>query len=333
MLTALLGGISFISPQVGFVCNNIVSYEVVLANGSVVTASETTNAKLWRALKGGANNFGIVTSFEMRVFPCSQVWGGFLYMLSNKAGKVIDEFHEFAKATPETYDEHAAGPLCCFSYVQPIGIQAIAITLVYTKPEKWPACFQGFNKIGRVWSTNKVQRMGSVADELNSSSPPGKRQLFCTTTMANDHATLRESHAAYARAKDAMRGVKGLVWTLVLQPLHPATAARGQPDVLGLADRTRPLVIVLFTAVWTKKEDDAIVNETAKAAIGSIDSFAGARGAADSYRYLNDCAAWQHPFAGYGEENLEFLRSVSREYDPEAMFQRACKGGFKLEME
>ncbi len=48
-------------PRFGFACSNVLSYEVVLADGSVVVASATERSDLWRVLKGGSNNFGIVT--------------------------------------------------------------------------------------------------------------------------------------------------------------------------------------------------------------------------------------------------------------------------------
>ena len=51
-------GLSYLSDLYGMACDNIVSYEVVLADGSVVEASETSHSDLWWALKGGANNFG-----------------------------------------------------------------------------------------------------------------------------------------------------------------------------------------------------------------------------------------------------------------------------------
>lgn len=169
------GGLSFFTPRVGFVCNNILSYEVVLANGTLATASETTNAELWRALKGGSNNFGIVTQFVARSFPSTNVWGGFLYMTSSKASEVIDAFHQFTEDKPGVFDEYAAGPLVCLSYVQKVGIRALATHLVYTKPERWPTCYSDFKSIGRIWSTTKIRSLTSATNELDSSSPPGLR--------------------------------------------------------------------------------------------------------------------------------------------------------------
>ena len=62
------GGISFFSPRYGYAADNVVSFEIVLASGEVVTASAETNADLYKALKGGSNNFGVVISFTLRTF-------------------------------------------------------------------------------------------------------------------------------------------------------------------------------------------------------------------------------------------------------------------------
>ena len=70
------GGINYFGSQVGWSMNTVVNYEVVLANGSIVNANATTNADLWWALKGGANNFGIVTRFDLTTIPVTQVYGG-----------------------------------------------------------------------------------------------------------------------------------------------------------------------------------------------------------------------------------------------------------------
>ncbi|KAL8973573.1 MAG: hypothetical protein Q9197_002172 [Variospora fuerteventurae] len=327
------GGISFFSPRLGFVCNNILSYEIVLADGSVATASESTNPGLWRALKGGSNNFGVVTSFVARSFPSTSIWSGFLYMTGSKANQVIDAFHEFNQAKPGIYDEYAGGPLVCFSYLQTLGINVISTHLAYTRPVSWPACWAGFKSIGRLWSTVKIRSLTSATDELGKLSPPGLRDSFFTTTVKNDHATLMETYATYKQGAEVMRHVKGMTWTLALQPLLPAMMRRGQPDSQGLGTRTEPLVIVLFTVVWKDTADDELVDRTARGIIRHIDEYAASRGAADMYRYLNDCASWQRPFDGYGAENKRFLQDMSRIYDPNGLFQRACLGGFKLDMD
>lgn len=156
-------------------CNNILSYEIVLADGTIVTASASSNSGLWRALKGGSNNFGVVTSFIARSFPSTNIWSGFLYMTGSKSNQVIDAFHEFTQAKPGVYDEYAGGPLVCFSYLQKLGINVISTHLAYTKPVSWPACWAGFKSIGRLWSTVKTRSLTSATDELGKLSPPGLR--------------------------------------------------------------------------------------------------------------------------------------------------------------
>lgn len=145
----------------------------MLPSGESTIASANINPRLWRALQGGGNNFGIVTHLVVRAFPCTKVWSGFLYMWSWKAPAALRAFHDFVDAEP--MDEKAAGPLVCISYVQQIGITLIATHLMYTKPESWPECWRGFGSIGRIWSSCKTRSLTSATDELDSISPAGHR--------------------------------------------------------------------------------------------------------------------------------------------------------------
>ncbi|TLD13120.1 uncharacterized protein PgNI_02687 [Pyricularia grisea] len=64
----LSGGNSLYSTARGFACDGVANFQVVLANGSIVSASADENADLYRVLKGGSNNFGIVTRFDLNTF-------------------------------------------------------------------------------------------------------------------------------------------------------------------------------------------------------------------------------------------------------------------------
>lgn len=170
---------------------------------------------------------------------------------------------------------------------------------------------------------------------MNALNPPGRRQVFATTTIKNDPSTLAAAYAAYRDAIASIRrvNVKGLVWTLVLQPLLPDWARKGDTNPLGLDDGTRePLVMVSFTVNWAERRDDELVETTTRLAVEQIDAVAMANNTGHRYRYLNYCAKWQRPFEGYGLENLAFLQGVSRRYDPDGLFQKGCVGGFKLDM-
>ncbi|KAL8717819.1 MAG: hypothetical protein Q9225_004974 [Loekoesia sp. 1 TL-2023] len=336
------GGLSFFSPRFGLVCSNVLSYEVVLCSGSIATASASTNSDLWRALKGGSNNFGIVTRFTVRSFPSNEIWSGFLYMAPSQTVKVLAAFHAYVDkegSRNSIQENHAAGPIACFSYIHKLRVKAIAVNLVSTetpKDKNWPACWANtsFKSLWRLWSTCKVRTLTSATDEMNVLNPPGRRQVFATTTIKNDAATLTATHDVYDDAIALIRrvNVKGMTWTLVLQPLLPEWIRKGDPNPLGLLDETcGPLVIVSFTVNWADRRDDDFVKTTTRHAIEKIDSFAAANQTGHRYRYLNYCADWQRPFTGYGEENKRFLQEVSRRYDPGALFQRGCVGGFKLD--
>lgn len=341
---ALGGGLSFFSPRFGFVCSNILEYQVVLADGSVVTASAAEHSDLWRALKGGSNNFGIVTSFTARTFPLTKVWSGFLYMLPSQASNCLRAFHEYLDRVVsddqgKTYDQYAAGPLACFTYLSKSGIQAIAVNIVHTKlsgdHRGWPTCWRKsrFASLWRLWSTCKARTLISATDELHALNLPGRRQTWGTTTITNDIETLLAVHGAYRAGVQRIRqaGVKDVSWTLVLQPLLPDWARKGHSNPLGLdAYSDEPLVIVQFTVNWATGADDEEMEKITRAAIEQIDSYARANETGHRYKYLNYCGIWQDPFSGYGHENLMFLREVSREYDPDGLFQYGCTGGFKL---
>lgn len=266
-------------------------------------------------------------------------------MPASQTAKVLAAFHESVNRTDSgdpsnTYDEFAAGPITCWSYIQKIGVQAISVNLVYTKsPEnknKWPVCWRtSFRSLWRLWSTCKIRTLTSATDEMNALNPPSRRQVFATTTIQNDPATLAATHSAYYDAIASLRrfNVTGLVWTLVLQPLLPDWVCKGDANPLGLHDcKHGPLVIVSFTVNWDERQDDVFVKMMTRRAVEQIEVVAAANQTGHPWRYLNYCAEWQKPFKSYGGENWRFLLEVSRKYDPKGLFQKGCVGGFKLDV-
>ncbi|KAH9008820.1 hypothetical protein EDB84DRAFT_58624, partial [Lactarius hengduanensis] len=71
------GGYAFMSNQYGLTIDNMAGYELVLPNGTITNVTES-NKDLWFALRGGGNNFGIVTKFTYKTVPQGQIWGGTL---------------------------------------------------------------------------------------------------------------------------------------------------------------------------------------------------------------------------------------------------------------
>lgn len=79
----LLGsGHSFLQSQHGFSVDNIVSANIVLANGTTTSASATTNPDLFWALRGAGQNFGIVTSFTLKTYPITSTYSTYTFTFS-----------------------------------------------------------------------------------------------------------------------------------------------------------------------------------------------------------------------------------------------------------
>jgi FAD/FMN-containing dehydrogenase len=70
------GGNTFFTGRSGMACDHVVSYDIVLADGRLIKVDRDSDHDLWLSLKGGSNNFGIVTNFVMNAIKCDKVWGG-----------------------------------------------------------------------------------------------------------------------------------------------------------------------------------------------------------------------------------------------------------------
>jgi hypothetical protein len=95
------GGHGYLSRQHGLTIDNLVSVDVVLADGSFVTAKESAYEDLFWALRGGGGNFGVVTSFTFRLHPVSYVLGGPTLWPLEATPDALRWYREFLPAAPE----------------------------------------------------------------------------------------------------------------------------------------------------------------------------------------------------------------------------------------
>jgi len=101
------GGYGWTSSKHGLACDNLISAEVVLADGSVVRASEHEHPDLFWGIRGGGGNFGIVTEFEFRLHPLGPiVLAGLTMFPIDRAPGVLRQWRDWSDAAP---DEVATG--------------------------------------------------------------------------------------------------------------------------------------------------------------------------------------------------------------------------------
>ena len=95
------GGIGWLQRKFGLTCDNLLSADVVTADGRLLTASETNNKDLFWGLRGGGGNFGIVTSFEYQLHPVGQVIAGPVVHPFSATKEVFRFYREYARSAPD----------------------------------------------------------------------------------------------------------------------------------------------------------------------------------------------------------------------------------------
>ena len=95
------GGLGWLNGKYGLACDNLISADVVTADGRLLTASEEENEDLFWGIRGGGGNFGVVTSFEYKLRPVGRVLGGGLRYPAAEARDFLRFYHEFASNCPD----------------------------------------------------------------------------------------------------------------------------------------------------------------------------------------------------------------------------------------
>jgi FAD/FMN-containing dehydrogenase len=119
------GGLGWLMRSYGLACDNLVSADVVTADGQVLRASETENRELLWALRGGGGNFGVVTTLEYQLHPVTTVFGGMLLYPLTKARDLLRVYRDVAQGAPDK--------LTVFSAMMhaPDGTPVIAFVMCY----------------------------------------------------------------------------------------------------------------------------------------------------------------------------------------------------------
>ncbi len=119
------GGLGYMMGLHGATCDNLVSAEVVTADGEILEASAHQNADLFWALRGGGGNFGIVTSFRYCLHPIGPVTAGLLIYPQQQSAEVLSFYRNYLPSTPDCLDTSAV------FLKTPDGLNVLAIGVVF----------------------------------------------------------------------------------------------------------------------------------------------------------------------------------------------------------
>jgi FAD/FMN-containing dehydrogenase len=169
MLTqSYLGGITFLSRKHGFSCDNVYGYEVVLASGKVVYASQSSNSDLWLALKGGSNNFGIITRFDLAAFPLGNMW--YSDLSYNYTDSVLSAnakaFSKFMK--PANYDSAAMMGMFVYYTNQGFGVSN---AMWYVEDVANPKVYDAFTQIPNLGGVSELATVDKVVNDFGQNLP------------------------------------------------------------------------------------------------------------------------------------------------------------------
>lgn len=161
----------YYAGQRGFGCDNVVNYEVVLADGSIINANRSSNADLWQALKGGHGNLGLITRFDMETLPSTNIWGGPHIYANAASDAAVQAFTEF---TENSGSDPASSSMMVWTYMPQMKMNAILALLVNTAGAEDAPALQGLRNIQPLLSASpRLDTHGSVVRDFDFA--PGYR--------------------------------------------------------------------------------------------------------------------------------------------------------------
>jgi len=326
------GGNTFYAARHGLGCDNVVNFQVVLSTGQIVDANAKKNKDLFKALKGGGSNFGIVTRFDMQAYDADLLWGGLVSYDVSATDQFVDAYHSWTNNI-HNYPDGSIIPF--WSYDPTIGGEVILLAYEDITGVEEPAAFDEFLAIDNVLSSSmRLATHKNITDELEIA--PGYRNIVFTFTFKNEKAVFHEILTRRTQfvedfktqSPDGDFYVHGIFQAIPTLFAEHAVAKGG--NMLGL-DRVEDNAVLFQIQMMVKGE-----YQEAEARSRLVDFFDGLKehtvevGADVDWVYLNYADYTQDPFAGYPADNVAFMKEVAKKYDPRRVFQERMPGGFKV---
>ncbi|KAH7140949.1 FAD binding domain-containing protein [Dactylonectria macrodidyma] len=327
---SLLGGVNYFLNKYGFTMDNIVSYDVVLGNGTQVVANKRTNPSLFWALKGSALNYGVVTKFTLKTYKVPTVTSTLQIFRDAAAPAFIKAACDFVLADDASVGSGAVININYNVTTKQATPQVFGLQETTQSP---PSRFANFTAIPN--PVTRVHNVTTPSEWHARSAAPNQlfRVSFGHHTIKPDAARLTEIYNAWKEAITDVADVPGIRPTFIfnLVPRTAATVAKtnGIGNAFGLDDKQSYIWWQLTTS-WARPEDDLRVTTWARNFLEHYHAENNALGLATELLYGGDSADYQNPLLTYPQKNQEKLRRIRDVYDPDLVFTRLNWGGFKL---
>ncbi|MCZ2816149.1 FAD-binding oxidoreductase [Modestobacter sp. VKM Ac-2984] len=306
------GGIGYLARGYGLSCDNLLSAEVVTADGTVVTASASEHPDLFWALQGGGGNFGVVTRFTFRLHPVTTVLGGPMFFELADGPAVLAHFRDFIRTAPREYGGFPAfqiAPPLPFVPEDRVGEPFVAVVSCWTgSAAEGEQVLDGLRQVARP----VAEHVGPMAyAALNSAFdglvPPGLQHHWKA-------AFVRElTDDAIAAHMEHGPKVPTVNSTVHLYPINGAVHdVAADATAFGHRDASfAPVIAGMWPDPADNERNTAWVREY-HAAIAPHSEEGG---------YVNFASADDQSRAGanYGANHAR-LREVKRRYDPDNLF-------------
>ena len=182
------GGIGYLTRAFGLSCDNLISADVVTADGRFLVASKRQNEDLFWALQGGGGNFGVVTSFEYQLHPVKDIVAGLFFFPLDRSRDVLEFYREYIQKAPEELGMFPAFQIAPpLPFIPPADHGKTFCVLVCC----WAGLPEDADKIFA-----PIRKVGPIAAEMVSPMPyPTLNALFRSACYPPDCSTTGRPHS------------------------------------------------------------------------------------------------------------------------------------------
>ncbi|MBG6240249.1 FAD/FMN-containing dehydrogenase [Mycetocola sp. CAN_C7] len=306
------GGIGYLDRAYGLSCDSLLSAEVVLADGRVVTASADEEPDLFWALRGGGGNFGVVTKFRFQLHPVAEIYGGPIFFELSDGAAILEYFVSYIRTAPREFGGFPAfqiAPPLPFVPENRVGEPFVALVVCYNGPaSEGEKIVQGFRDVAKpVAEGVGVMPYAALNSAFDPLVPPGLQHYWKAVFV---ESLTPESIAVHM--KDGPR-VPVVNSTVHFYPINGACHdVASHATAFGHRDANFAVVIA---GMWPDVTDNAANTAWVKDYYAAVEPFSQGGG------YVNFLSEDDQPQAStnYGA-NYDRLRAVKRAYDPRNVF-------------